>query len=580
MYMWIQTTFDLGQLALGHSSAIISIKISLPSPPFYLIRTQYRIKYRGGAEWLIRYPAQLQQTPWIPIFDVEDSSSHCEIFNPQETASSLTMPANNEPLDETTPFVIASPIVHYSPTAAFLVKESNVQRPCAVVPSIYSSATTSRDHIGLDVRVAPPRVVPRRLAPAWLVAFFTLFMTAAGSSFMGIPFMFVLAPWPIVLGCMAFVAAAMAFASDLLTIVYLRTRQNSFVFFHGLSRVAFGPLWAHALHVLMVFALCGSCVASAKLVVDLSPAVLELCHVTASVATARMTVLTVFVVLVCPLNLVKNISSLALANYLGALATVCLVLAVVYRAVERSSMNASSLPPDSLAMPTLYVAVPQILSTFNYAFSSVWNILPSFRAIHDDVSSHATLSGAAFVDAQAHSVMTRVLCAKVMALATMYATFGLLAIQLYGATHIQGDVLLNLSNDALMTLPRMAVLVAAIFAFPVLFQPMFLMAEAIALQTCKSSAPHLPAVPRTLLSFVFLVAIVIVSVVVPGIQSVFAVCGGVFVTINSYLFPIALYLSLVREPHWTLRRVLCYVVGIVIATSGIVATLHVIQGHA
>ncbi|KAL4155139.1 hypothetical protein PRNP1_007252 [Phytophthora ramorum] len=455
---------------------------------------------------------------------------------------------------------------------------------------------------------------------------FTLLMSAIGAGTLAVPYTFVLlspAQAVLVLCC---VGLAMAFTADTLVDVHVAVAkenagdvQESRETYQHLAWRAGGKPLARLAGALTAFAVFGACVGCVRVVKDMAPVILsavmagfEQWTVEAQQQAVVRTVWVVVLVVVLPLGCLTNISALRFSSYFGVAFSVYLVGAVAYRATfgggGDDSVSSSVLPtsvPETEA--SLFWRVSEVVGIYNFTFMLHLNVIPLLAQLvatetvkrHEQRDQDIEALGSAQAPVALHLLqaarrtMRRHLALAVGSCVVLYATFGVCASQIYGR-NTQGNILLNLSHDRIMAVPRVAVLLTILLSFPLLFHPLrSLVLEMYVACTSRSvdiedknldgeeeQALEPSQFVQAVVTVLLLVAQILCALRVPGLQVVFSFVGASILLMLCYLFPLIFYVRLApwRSSRKGMTRLVLLtalaVVAIVLCT---VATLQLVR---
>ncbi|ETI34485.1 hypothetical protein L917_18165 [Phytophthora nicotianae] len=472
-----------------------------------------------------------------------------------------------------------------------------------------------------ETEAEPPRPAVSVSPCQWLghncAVPFTLLMSAIGAGTLAVPYTFVLlSPVQAVL-VLCCVGLAMAFTADTLVDVHVKVTtesvdevQGSRETYQHLAWRAGGNLLARLTGALTAFAVFGACVGCVRVVKDMAPVLLsavvngfEQWDVEEQQHAVVTSVWVVVLVVVLPLGCLTKISALRFSSYFGVAFSVYLVCAVAYRAtiggIEDAGLDNNGVPvPETKSEASLFWRVAEVVGIYNFTFMLHLNVIPLLaqlvatetarRRKAEDKDIENLGSTEAPVDVHllqiAGRTMRRHLALAVGTCILLYATFGICAVQIYG-NKTQGNILLNLSNDRIMAVPRVAILLTILLSFPLLFHPLrSLVLEMYVACTSRSnkedendSAPS--QFVQAVVTLLLLVAQIICALRVPGLQVVFSFVGASILLMLCYLFPLIFY---VRLTEWRsgrkemTRLVLLAVLGVVAAVFCVAATLQLI----
>ncbi|CAI5715008.1 unnamed protein product [Hyaloperonospora brassicae] len=451
---------------------------------------------------------------------------------------------------------------------------------------------------------------------------FTLLMSAIGAGTLAVPYTFVLlSPIPAtsVLCC---VGLAMGYTAD--TLIDLQVsmaiestasgvRQRLETYQH-LAEKAGGKSLARLTGTLTAFAVFGACVGCVCVVKDMAPTVLAAVVAGFDQQTldeqqhaVAIVVWLVVLVLVLPLGCLSDISTLRYSSYFGVAFSLYLVGAVAYRALvggggEADQVDAFASVPERET--PLFWRISEVAGIYNFTFMLHLNVIPLLvqlvaaegtrRQEVCDEEVDARGSAKAFVAVpilrDARKTMRMYLALAVSACVLLYAIFGVCAARIYGR-QTQGNILLNLSSDRIMAVPRVAVLLTILLSFPLLFHPLrSLVLEMIAVCTSPSVEKKVDdergREPRrvsqsvqAVVTVVLLGAQILCALRVPGLQVVFSFVGASILLMLCYLFPLVFYIQLAPWRSGRKERtrlILLLALAVVAVALSVAATLQLV----
>ncbi|POM68703.1 Amino Acid/Auxin Permease (AAAP) Family [Phytophthora palmivora] len=426
---------------------------------------------------------------------------------------------------------------------------------------------------------------------------FTLLMSAIGAGTLAVPYTFVLlSPVQAVL-VLCCVGLAMAFTADTLVDVHIAVAtenmgelQESRETYQHLAWRAGGKPLARLTGALTAFAVFGACVGCVRVVKDMAPVMLsaiitgfEHWTIEEQQHAVVIAVWAVVLVVVLPLGCLTKISALRFSSYFGVAFSVYLVAAVAYRAITGETKNEAS----------LFWRVSEAVGIYNFTFMLHLNVIPLLaqlvaaetkrkQEVYDkDVVACNSAEDSVTLLQNAGRTMRRHLALAVGTCILLYATFGICAVQIYGH-RTQGNILLNLSNDRIMAVPRLAILLTILFSFPLLFHPLrSLVLEMYAACTSRSDEEEeehatAPQFVQAIVTVLLLVAQIICALRVPGLQVVFSFVGASILLMLCYLFPLIFYVRL-RSSHKEMTRlVLLLALAVIAIIFCVAATLQLL----
>lgn len=388
---------------------------------------------------------------------------------------------------------------------------------------------------------------PRTLLANNLHVFINLLMTVIGAGMLSLPFTFAVVPtaqaitMTVVVGlCMAVTAHALLHAH-----AHVATKEeqhgcvgagNDFASYRSMGIQVAGKRFGNAVSIVMVTGIFGGCVGGIRIVKDMMPHICSLLY--EAMSTTRYDELEssdqsflqtsllwgIFVLLILPLCALKSLSALKATNYLGFACSLVLVVAVAYR-------SSTHIPQTQVSVDSTFARMAQSISIYSYAFTMHLNVLPLFVQLRGKCGASVQASTARMT--QCISVVT-LLCVA------LYLLLGVYAARLYGGS-TQGNILVNMQQDAFMQVPLIAVFATVLLSFPPLFHPgRVLIQELVA----NRPAATLPWKSRTAAAAGYLLAQLLVAVWVPGIEIVFALVGASTTVLICYVFPVVMFTRL------------------------------------
>lgn len=424
--------------------------------------------------------------------------------------------------------------------------------------------------------------------------FLSLLVSVVGvGGMLTIPYTFLLTPPGVAVLGVVLVGFSMAFTATALLNTHVALSQEQeemqhigagkrFTSFQSIAVLAGGNLFGYLVSLVTAVGIYGGCVGSIRIIRDILPLLLSELYTLAVKSETKLSTTTslqwadyflcgTFIVIVFPLCLLKNLSSLRMSSYFAFVFSIYVVLAIIYRSSHALDVTDAALlsnSNDTIAAATnsteeligsLTVALSatvkdsakrvvdkttetviiggplsrfsQSLSIYNYAFMMHLNLLPLFIQLRGSFAEPLQKSRRKMSD---YILGVTVFCVF------LYLVLGLFAKKLFGAK-IRGNVLLNLENDPVMEIPLVAVYLTAIASFPLLFQPLRSVLEELIYSTSTNEIPFATRLGGT--SFLLLSQLLL-AIVVPGIEVVFAFTGATSCVLICYLFPAVMYTQL------------------------------------
>uniref|UniRef100_M4C407 Amino acid transporter transmembrane domain-containing protein n=1 Tax=Hyaloperonospora arabidopsidis (strain Emoy2) TaxID=559515 RepID=M4C407_HYAAE len=448
---------------------------------------------------------------------------------------------------------------------------------------------------------------------------FTLLMSAIGAGTLAVPYTFVLLSPIQAVSVLCCVGLAMGYTADILVDVHVSVAIETTTTFLSPQRIetyqhlagkAGGKLLARFTGTLTAFAVFGACVGCICVVKDMAPTMLTavMAHyyqrpLDEQQHAVVVAVWLVVLVLVLPLGCLTDISTLRYSSYFGVAFSLYLVGAVAYRALvgggeaeaDRVDAVASALERET----PLFWRIAEVVGIYNFTFMLHLNVVPLLVQLEatettrrqEACGENANGKAVAAVPIlrYARRKMRCYLALAVGACVLLYATFGVCAAQIYGS-QTRGNILLNLSSDRIMVVPRVAILLTILLSFPLLFHPLrSLVLEMIAVCTASKSEKesdeeqeqtHTLSQPvQASVTVLLLSAQILCALRVPGLQVVFSFVGASVLLMLCYLFPLVCY---IRLAPWRsgrkerTRLVFLLILAVVAVVFCVAATLQLV----
>ncbi|TMW58073.1 hypothetical protein Poli38472_013547 [Pythium oligandrum] len=419
-----------------------------------------------------------------------------------------------------------------------------------------------------------------------LAVLLTLLMSAIGSGTLSVPYtLLLLSPMEaaVVIVCVGF---AMAFTADVILRVHVAMVTKSHdeqirETYQELALHAGGEKLSRVVSFLAGFAVFGACVGCVRVVKDMAPSLVSMLYLPQdqlfeSLAASEQqrlvmnTVWIVFMAVVLPLGFFKKISVLRYSSYLGFVFCLYLVGAVAYRSVVGESPEASSTTSPSLTRIEIHESWFSRLSVaigiYNFTYMLHLNVIPLFPQM---VASTSVKRRDRL--ASARRQMSVLIYVTVGICAVLYAAFGLCASSIYGSL-TQGNILLNLAHDPIMTVPRVMILFTILFSFPLLFHP--LRCLVLEMRWCGAQ-PTL--VTQVVVSVLLMVTQIFVATRVPGIQVVFSFVGSSILLVLCYVMPMVFYARLYPWRASRDGRLRMWILVALVAVASVFCTMATIK---
>ncbi|TDH68407.1 hypothetical protein CCR75_007696 [Bremia lactucae] len=447
---------------------------------------------------------------------------------------------------------------------------------------------------------------------------FTLLMSAIGAGTLAVPYTFVLVTPLQAFFVLCGVGTAMAFTANTLVEIHvvvatasLYKDQSYRSTYQYLAKLAGGTLLAQGAGALTAFAVFGACVGCVCVVKDMAPLMLSAISNAFNQSSFKdqqhavviVVWLTMLLVLL-PLGCLPKISALRFSSYFGVAFSVYLVGAVAYRALLGSiAINGHTDPSmsDTAIHAPLFWRISEVVGIYNFTFMLHLNVLPLLAQLvstdllrkHENIEENIVkcsgTEGRVRSLSRSRQNMQQYVTLSVGACIALYAVFGICAAHIYGyQTH--GNILLNLSNDPIMVVPRVAILLTILLSFPLLFYPLRSLVLEMYVScfmrsnTNEDSIEQKEGIPsrsiHAIVTILLLIAQVLGALQVPGLQVVFSFVGASILWILCYLFPLLFYVRLTswRSSRKSIARmVLLSIVAVTASVFCIAATLQLVQ---
>ncbi|KAJ0407858.1 hypothetical protein ATCC90586_007204 [Pythium insidiosum] len=434
--------------------------------------------------------------------------------------------------------------------------------PAAHTPISARSASPVRGHLlsfeaGFpsivdDVDDAHPASTKRQQAWATAAVLLTLLMSAIGSGTLAVPYtLLLLSPVEAVV-TMALVGGAMAFTADVILRVHVAVVASSRCeqireTYQELAFHAGGPRLSRLVSLLAGFAVFGACVGCVRVVKDMAPSLVSIVYLPRGQTFETLpgdeqetlvlrTVWIVFLALILPLGFSKKISVLRYSSYIGFAFCVYLVAVVAYRSATMEGLapvqGTNRLTPIEIH-ESWFSRLSVAIGIYNFTYMLHLNVIPLFPQVVVALPP----SQPRRLQAAVHRMSWQIFFAVAIC-AVLYAVFGVCASSIYGRS-TQGNILLNLAQDPLMTVPRVVILFTILFSFPLLFHP--LRCLVLEMHICGE---HPGLVTQVVVSVLLMVAQILVATRVPGIQVVFSFVGSSILLMLCYVLPTVFYARL------------------------------------
>lgn len=416
-----------------------------------------------------------------------------------------------------------------------------------------------------------------------LHVFLTLTMSTVGAGMLSVPYTFLLVPtWAALLG-IVIVGVGMALTANALLLAHVQLAQKEeqqqhigsgrrFASFQAIAVAAGGDALGYAVSIITAIGIYGGCVGCVRIVRDIAPFLAVMFYRIILGASAQplpsatahqigdYVMWAVFALVVFPLCLMKNLAKLHISSYLGFLFSVYLVVAVIYRsyhalgprdsdddmvddnstavttsaitaAVEEAAAAASAAKMPTVITGSALSRFAHAISIYNYAFMMHLNLVPLFIQLRGSFSEPLK---------ESKWKMSSCIYALSTLCVVFYAVFGYFAEKLYTVA-VRGNVLLNLENDPLMDIPLVAVFSTVVLSFPLLFHPLRGVLEELIFTT---NLDGIAFATRLGSSTILLLSQVLLAIVVPGIEVVFALTGASTCFMICFAFPMIFFARL------------------------------------
>ncbi|CAI5714204.1 unnamed protein product [Peronospora destructor] len=422
-----------------------------------------------------------------------------------------------------------------------------------------------------------------------LHVFLTFTMSTVGAGMLSVPYTFLLVPtWAAVLS-VVIVGVGMALTANSLLLAHVQLVKQEeeqgnigsgrkFASFQAIAVAAGGDALGYAVSIVTAVGVFGGCVGCVRIVRDIAPFLVVMLHrlvadtqpllSTTAQQIGDYVMWVVFLVVVFPLCLMKNLAKLHISSYLGFFFSLYLLMTIIYRsyyALDPRDREGKNVPvnttmsvagtitaavnivaaaaeeaaaaPAAAKLPT--VITGSILSRFayaisicNYAFMMHLNLVPLFIQLRGSLSDPLK---------ETSWKMSRCIYGLSTFCVVFYSIFGFFAEKLYTVT-VRGNVLLNLENDPLMDVPLVAVFSTVVLSYPLLFHPLRGMLEELFYST--TNLDNIPFVNRLGVSTILLFSQILLAIVVPGIEVIFGLTGAVTCFMMRFVFPVIFFSKL------------------------------------
>ncbi|RQM14985.1 hypothetical protein DD237_005000 [Peronospora effusa] len=459
-----------------------------------------------------------------------------------------------------------------------------------------SSTSTPRSpfETGFPTLFASPLPTPRphRLALTKpkrrhreLHVFLTFTMSTVGAGMLSVPYTFLLVPtWAAVLG-IVIVGVGMTLTANALLLAHVQLAKQEeeqgiigsgrkFASFQAIAVAAGGDALGYAVSIVTAVGVYGGCVGCVRIVRDIAPFLVVMLHrfvvdtqpllLTTAQQIGDYVMWMVFVVVVFPLCLMKNLTKLHISSYLGFFFSLYLLVAIIYRsynaleprdrdggnvhinttvsvagtvtaavnivavAAKEASALAAAAKLPTVITGSILSRFAYAISIYNYAFMMHLNLVPLFIQLRGSFSDPLK---------ETSWKMSRCIFGLSAFCVVFYSIFGFFAEKLYSVT-VRGNVLLNLENDPLMNVPLVAVFSTVVLSYPLLFHPLRSVLEELFYST---NLDNIPFVDRLGVSTILLFSQILLAIVVPGIEVIFGLTGAVTCFMMCFLFPVIFF---------------------------------------
>eukprot|EP00937_MAST-01D_sp_MAST-1D-sp2_P004351 g4351.t1 len=416
-------------------------------------------------------------------------------------------------------------------------------------------------------RVGAPLLSRRRGGNPFMVGL-TLCISVIGPGLLCIPFAFRSAGLVAGLLIVCGTACCATATAEMLLAVHLVTRCNSY---DSMAQHLYGERSAarRLVPVVNLLALFGCCTGYMQLVLSLLPRLgwftLPAVGVQGGPGPPGGAVAVggaLYGVVVLPLCLLRDLSSLRYSSAAGFACSVLLVFAIVRECYIMG---------DSIWFRHFYRegvfwgnGLSNAAALVNFAFVMHLNVIPAFHTLSAGVGGGAdagrrgrdrkySFSARATPDSVVGELrhefgrMRRITRTVAMCCAIVYCTTGAVAYCMFG-NNTEDNILINLPDNALMRCARSALVFVALSAFPLMFAPLRATFHQLAVDYSVGprgdEAPHACASRGVrVLEVVALMALCFITAVqVPGIGVVFSLTGGTAVVGIVYVFPAMFFL--------------------------------------
>lgn len=362
-------------------------------------------------------------------------------------------------------------------------------------------------------------------APARSIAL-TLLMSTIGSGLLSVPYAF--SQTGVCVGVLTLLAVAIGAGHTAESLLHCHL-TTGLVSYNEIAEHTFGPTAAVLVPVVVVCAIFGGCVSYVAIILSVMPTLADLWHWQGPFSESRFNhifftfLVSLFVIM--PLNMVKNLSSLRFSSAFGLCFSFYLVFLILYQAIQKMETPGAFHQPHLMGF-TCPTGVAVAFSIFSFAYVLHLNVVPLYLEL-EDASPRKMIW----------------VIRGVMALTTIiYGIVGYCGFMLYGED-IKSNVLVNFSDSPAFILARVAVCLAVVMSFPLLFFPLRVTIHNLVYMACGWTHVE-PAQTATKDGIVFMALIFLAAVSVPDLGTVFSITGGTSVVILIFTAPLAFSLRL------------------------------------
>jgi amino acid permease len=356
-------------------------------------------------------------------------------------------------------------------------------------------------------------------------------MSTIGSGLLSVPFAF--SQVGVTVGVVTLLAVAIGAGHTAESILHCHL-ATGLVSYNEIAEHTFGPRMAIAVPVVVVCAIFGGCVSYVAIILSVMPTFVDIWEWEGPWGKGNERINHIFftfliaIFLITPLTMVKNLSSLRFSSAFGLCFSAYLVFLILEQAVQK--MNSEG--PHAFHQAHLMggFSCPSGLaiafSIFSFAYVLHLNVIPLFLELEDPSPRK----------------MIWVIRGVVATCTTVYGLVGYAGLMLYGE-NTKSNVLINFGTSPAYILAKVAVCLAVVMSFPLLFFPLRVTLHDLIYMACGWKYVE-PAETARSEGLLFMTLVFIAAVSVPDLGTVFSITGGTSVVILIFTAPLAFSLRL------------------------------------